>query len=99
MAFTAMRTTVDSKQWGYRSVTTLFRVLEVSLVMPRIATPKKSFILELVHQNAWFAISFAHRDMSKLTIQVRHIQFKVSAPLGNDFEIFISEDPPVLQVV
>ena len=99
MAFTTMRTTVDSKQGGYGSVTTLFRVLEVSLVMPRIATPEKSFILELVHQNAWFAISFARRDMSKLTIKVRHIDLEERAPLCNDFEIFISENTPVLQVI
>ena len=97
MAFTAMRTTVDSKQWGYRSVTTLFRVLEVSLVIPRIATPEKSFILELVHQNAWFAISFAHRDMSKLTIKVRHIQFKEGASLGNELKISVSQNPPIVQ--
>ena len=67
--------------------------------MPRIATANKTFVPELVHQNTRFAISFPNRDMSKLTVKVRRIDLIERAPLGNDFQIFISENLPVLQVV
>ena len=70
MAFSTKRATINSKQWGYRSVTTLFWILKVALIIPWITAAEKSFVLELVHQNARFAITFPNRDMGKLMIKV-----------------------------
>ena len=94
-----MRAAVNGQQRGYGTVTALFRVLEVSLIMPGVPTPEERFVLKFAHQNARFAISFPNRDMSKLTVKVRHVDLVERAPLGNHFEIFISENPPVFQVV